>query len=153
MQLNINLILLSKCDIWRWSDFSISRRSLFFFLLFVFLLVFLLSCHCGNIPRMSHTAFFEFFPCDVELWRAVNAGLEIWSLQSWRWIKANKKDIPDRNSTFTINEALVNMILFYSVSKKKCYQECKIKKYLIVIKVTKQWKLFNLLFNVVSFLT
>ena len=137
MQLIINLILLSKCDIWRWSDFSISRRSLFFFLLFIFLLVFLLSCHCGNIHRMSHTAFFEFFPCDVELWSAVNAGLEIWSLQSWRWIKANKKDIPDRNSTFTINEALVNMILFYSVSKKKCYQERKIKKYLIVIKVTK----------------
>ena len=29
------------------------------------------------------------------------------------------------------------MILFYSVSKKKCLQESEINKYLLVIKVTK----------------
>ena len=30
------------------------------------------------------------------------------------------------------------MISFYSVLQKKCYQESEIKKYLLVIKVTKQ---------------
>ena len=47
-----------------------------------------------------------------------NVGLKIQSLHSWRWIKANKGDIPEWNSTFvikeglTINETLVNMTFF-----------------------------------------
>ena len=87
MQLIINLIFLSKSDIWRASDFPISSRSLPFFLLSIFLFLLLLLCQCGSTPRMSHTAFFDYFPCDVECWSATNVMKLVLHCEKIKWCK------------------------------------------------------------------
>ena len=51
--------------------------------------------------------------------------------------EGKQKKIYQTEMAFTINEASVNMISFYSVSQKKYYQKREIKKYQLVIKLTK----------------
>ena len=85
----INLVFLPKSDILRASDFPISSHLLSFFLLSV--PFFSSSFFFANAAAYQEWAYsityFEYFPCDVELWSTINALKFVLHYEKMKWIK------------------------------------------------------------------
>lgn len=84
IQQNINLIfLIFEEQVIFPSSAAHCPFSFFLSLFFLFLLLW----QCGNIPRINHTTFFEYFPCDVQLWCATNVMNFLLYYEKIKWHK------------------------------------------------------------------